>query len=230
MTHHRFYIPADKRELRHELWIDDPKLVHQWQKVLRFRIGDELVLFDGERHERLYRVVQLGDKAYKLTHITDLVRQVPKRHLYLFWSILKKDKNDFVVQKCTELGVVHFIPLVTERSEVKMLDIERLLKIAVEAAEQCGRSDIPKIHEPMTLMQAVGVYAQKFPLVTASMDGQDVADVPDTLGLLVGPEGGWSDSERDIMTTHDTSDIVLSNHVLRAETASITGAARLMLA
>src|SRR5690606_1327650 len=99
------------------MWLRDAKLLHQWNNVLRFRAGQEVVLFDGLRHDRLYKIDELKKDAAHLLHVTDFERQEPKRNVYLLWSLLKKDKNDWVLQKATELGASHFLPLLADRSE-----------------------------------------------------------------------------------------------------------------
>ncbi|MCA9348969.1 16S rRNA (uracil(1498)-N(3))-methyltransferase [Candidatus Saccharibacteria bacterium] len=225
---HRFYIPSEDRELRQELWIDDKELVHQWQKVLRFKEGDEVALFD-EECEKLYKIDRAEPNAYRLQHVTDLMRKIPAKHVYLFWSLLKKDKNDWVIQKCTELGVSNFVPIISERTENNQFDIERSRKIAIEATEQCGRSDIPTIHEPMSLEQAIGTYIDKLALYYTHMEADDVADsTEDKLGVLVGPEGGWSDAELENFRQAGLKSIQLGNFVYRAETASIVATSKLI--
>lgn len=227
---HRFFIAASDRELRQELWIDDKELVHQWQKVLRFQEGDELILFD-EDTEKMYRIDRAEPTAYRLQHVTDLVRKLPKRHIYLFWSLLKKDKNDWVLQKCTELGVSNFVPIISERTENTQFDEERSKKIITEAVEQCGRSDIPYLHEPMSLQQAVETYTQQFPLLFAHMTSDtSVSDnlSNDKIGICIGPEGGWNSEEMDFFNKNQVQPINLAEFTLRAETACVAAVALLM--
>src|SRR5690606_3786410 len=118
---------------------------------------------------------------------------------YLLWSMLKKDKNDWVLQKCTELGVSHFIPLLAERSEKTGFNLERAEKIVIEAAEQCGRSDIPRIREPMLVETALKELAGMVELYICEQDGVENAGVSGvSIGVLIGPEGGWSDNEKSL--------------------------------
>src|SRR5690606_20204102 len=98
---------------------------------------------------RLYKIVQVEKDGVKLELVTEFERKLPERHIYLFFSLLKKDKNEWVLQKCTELGVRNFVPIVADRSEKTGFNLERSEKIVIEAAEQCGRSDIPDVREPI---------------------------------------------------------------------------------
>lgn len=226
---HRFYT-GDEVKLTHDFWLQDKRLLWQWSKVLRFQAGQEVILFNGVGRDRLYRIEAITPDAAHLQHVTDLVRQVPERDVYLFWALLKKDKNDWVLQKCTELGVSHFVPLLSERSEKQDLNPERAEKIVIEAAEQCGRSDVPNIREPMLLESVLREYAGKVPLYVCEQasGGRADKDIPDEFGLLVGPEGGWSEREKKVFQEHELKHVGLHKFTLRAETASVAAAALLI--
>lgn len=228
MRHHRFYV-SPQIELKHDFWLHDQRLIHQWQRVLRFRPGQEVVLFDGVQTERLYEIQALDEREAHLVLRTDFVRQVPATKLYLLWSLLKKDKNDWVLQKATELGVSHFWPILADRSEKTGFNAERAEKILIEAAEQCGRGDIPTVREPMHLPRALDEL-DGIPVFVCEQGGQrpDLINL-EKLGLLIGPEGGWSDSERQLFVDKDVSHISLGEFTLRAETAAVVAAAQLIL-
>ena len=224
MRLHRFYVHADEIELRHNFWVHDAALLHQWNKVLRFAPGQEVVLFDGTTHDRLYKIVELSQTEAHLQHVTDLERKTPSKEVYLFWSLLKKDKNDWVLQKCAELGVSHFVPLLANRSEKTGFNLERAQKILIEAAEQCGRSDIPAVREPMNLQTAVADYKGNVTLLACeqsneSQEPQQTAEGP--VGVFVGPEGGWSDDEKAIFDKDGIHSLNLHDFTLRAETACV---------
>ena len=228
----RFYIHPDERELRHELWINDKDMVHQWHNVLRLGEGAEVILFDGKQHERLYRVEESSNSTYKLAHVTDMEPKRPAKHLHVFWGLLpKRDKNELIVQKCTELGASVFTPIVTEHSEGKQFDAERAHKIAVEAAEQCGRIDIPRIHEPSSLEHALGSHAEA-KLYFAHISDYELppteADDQQPIGVFIGPEGGWSEEEVRQFIAGGVEPLDLGDMVLRAETAAIAAVTTLM--
>ncbi len=231
MKLHRFYT-GDELVLEHEVWLHDQRLLHQWRRVMRYRPGSEVVLFDGRQHERLYEVIAINDTEAHLKMVTEFERKLPKREVYLLWSLLKKDKNDWVIQKCTEQGVRHFLPLITERSErneLSMSRMERWRKIAIEAAEQCGRSDIPTIREPVHLETALKEFDGKVPLLVCDETGKGETWMTlDRAGILVGPEGGWSEKEKQLFDDYHIPPFSLHDFTLRAETACVVAAAKLL--
>lgn len=234
MKLHRFYIKEIHNKygdipFGETLWVHDEKILQQWLKVLRYRVGDELIVFNDEE-ERLYKTEVINEDSVKLQLVTQLERKVPDKKIYLLWSVLKKDKNDWVLQKATELGVHKFVPLIAERSEKTGLNIDRAKKIIIEAAEQCGRSDIPLIREPILLQEAVNEYSSKLQLVVCEQEGepQTTFNQLDELGLLIGPEGGWSDNEKNLFATNKLGHINISQFTLRAETAAVVGVAKMM--
>jgi 16S rRNA (uracil1498-N3)-methyltransferase len=227
---HRFYIAPEQAELADDLWIDSAELRNQWLKVLRYREGDDIVLFDGVAVERLYKISRVEPDAIELKMVTEFERKLPKRHIYLFWSLLKKDKNDWVIQKCTELGISNFVPLIADRSEKTGFNVERAEKIAIEAAEQCGRSDIPHIREPLTVAEAIGEYKAKVMLLLCDeQSGTRLTSSDGPVGVLIGPEGGWTESELKLFKNSALGSLHLGNLTLRAETAAVTAAGRLLL-
>lgn len=186
-----------------------------------------MVLFDGIEHDRLYRVEQIESNGAHLVHVTDFERQVPPKDIYLLWSLLKKDKNDWVLQKCTELGVSHFLPLLADRSEKTGFNSERAEKIVIEAAEQCGRSDIPKVREPMHVQTAIEQLQGKVPLLVCEQGEQESWTDLENLGILIGPEGGWSEKELEIFDSFHVPKFALHNFTLRAETAAVAAVGRI---
>ena len=234
MKLHRFYIHEMHNRfgpiaLGHEVWIHDTTLLHQWLNVLRFRVGDQLVLFN-DTEERLYTIATIqGTDSVKLELLTDIERCVATREVYLVWSLLKKDKNDWILQKATELGVHKFIPMIAQRSEKTELNIERAKRIIIEAAEQCGRADIPELREPISLHEALEEY-KDLPLCIAEQHDDQNTIPTDTkkVGILIGPEGGWSDEEKIYFKELALPHVSLSRFTLRAETAAITAVSRLL--
>lgn len=219
MKLHRFYLPES--ELSQKLWVHDERLLHQWLRVLRFRQGSKLILFDGNKTERLYKIFKIEDSSCGLELVTEMVPKVPSRDVYLFWVPLKKDNNDIVLQKGTELGVSHFVPVFAERSVVTDFNVERAKKILIEAAEQCGRVDIPRIREAIDLRTAVEEFDGKIALYFAEYDEKPTPEInQDEVGVFVGPEGGWSDAEIKFLSER-CQRLPLSEFTLRAETAAI---------
>jgi 16S rRNA (uracil1498-N3)-methyltransferase len=227
MRLHRFYAPDV--ELAHDFWLHDEKLLHQWRNVLRYQPGQQVVLFDGRKYERLYKIDELDRDEAHLILVTDFERKVPKRTVYLLWSLLKKDKNEWVLQKGTELGVSHFLPLIADRSEKTGFNHERAQKIVIEAAEQCGRGDIPTVREPLHVVTAIDQLQEKIVLYICEQDGEDApGEKREHVGVLIGPEGGWSDAEKELFTAKGIKHLNLHDFTLRAETACVAALSKLV--
>jgi 16S rRNA (uracil1498-N3)-methyltransferase len=226
MRVHRFYTGADL-QLKRDFWIHDIALLWQWNKVLRFREGQEVQLYDGVKTERLYRIAFIDMTEAHVTLVTDIERQLPARHVYLFWSLLKKDNNDLILQKATELGVSNFVPMLSERSIRDNFNMERAHKIVREASEQCGRSNIPFVREPVHLAKILDEYTE-FPLYVCEQGSATPASSDTTCGVLIGPEGGWSTEEKLMFTERQLPHIGLGNFTLRAETAAIVAASKVL--
>ena len=227
MKQHRFFVKDT--ELGESIWVDDKNLLRQWLSVLRYQTGSQLVLFDGEREDRLYELTRIGNGAVQLKLVTELERRIPERDLYLLFSLLKKDKNDWVLQKCTELGVRHFVPILSSRTEKTGFNLERAAKIVVEAAEQCGRSDVPRVREPIHLETALKEFEGKIDLYFAEQSDHllsTTSHLPSAVGVFIGPEGGWTEEEKELLAAN-CEKLNLSQFTLRAETASIVAVSSL---
>lgn len=224
MKIHRFYV-SDIR-LEQDFWFSDKAILHQWVKVLRFRAGQKIVLFDGRAHDRLYTITSITPEEAHLALVTEQKRHVPNKELYLFWSLLKKDKNDWVLQKCTELGVGHFVPVVADRSEKTGFNIERAQKIIIEASEQCGRSDIPTVQSAMRPETIIDHYTGKVELYVCEQHTETITEkrlkqTSEPVGLFIGPEGGWTEDEKALFADKNVGLLPLHTFTLRAETAAV---------
>ncbi len=196
--------------------------------MLRLKQGSEVVLFDGLQTERLYKITELSEKEAHLELVTDYELKKPRRDVYLLWSLLKKDKNDWVLQKGTELGVSHFLPLLADRSEKTGFNLERARKIVIEAAEQCGRSDIPNLREPMLVKTAIEEFDGKVPMLVCDETGKETETNLSKAAILIGPEGGWSDKEKLLFKEYHLAPLILHDFTLRAETAAVAAIAKLL--
>jgi 16S rRNA (uracil1498-N3)-methyltransferase len=231
MRLHRFFVSPDNTELKKNFWFHDTALSNQWLKVLRYRDGDQVVLFDGVEHERLYKITKIDTEGIHLELVTEFERKVPDRHIYLFFSLLKKDKNDWVLQKCTELGVRNFVPIIAERSEKTGFNLDRAEKIIIEAAEQCGRSDIPHVREPLLLETALQEYVDKVHLLVCdeTLQKNEQLDISQPIGVFIGPEGGWTENELKLFSGVNADHLYLGNLTLRAETAAVIASGKVLI-
>lgn len=224
---HRFLVD-EHIKLKKDFWLHDEALLWQWNKVLRFREGQNVILFDAVETDRMYRIEKLDRTEAHLVMITELERVLPKRHVYLLWSLLKKDNNEHILQKATELGVSNFIPLITKRTIKREFNFDRAQKIVKEAAEQCGRSDIPHVREPLHLEKAIAEYSEKVKLYICQQGSGEVHFTEERVGVVVGPEGGWSDDELKFFEAKKLQHIELNLFTLRAETAAVIAASKLL--
>jgi 16S rRNA (uracil1498-N3)-methyltransferase len=226
MRLHRFYIGP--KSVTSEVLVDEERLVHQWRNVFRYNVGSEVILFDGSREEYDCVFKKLGNREALLEVISKRVGIVPKKHIILYQSIIKKDKMEWVIEKATELGVSKIVPIISERSEKKGFNQERAQKIAVEAAEQCGRVDVPTIAEVVVLDETLKENENivvcdgsgSLELKAKSLE-QTQSSKLKPLSLFIGPEGGWSEKELDLFKQKGAKICSLGPLTLRAETAAI---------
>lgn len=228
MRLHRFFIP-DLLEHTREI-VKDERLVHQWRNVFRYNVGSEVILFDGTGNEYDSVIEKLNNREAEVRLVAERRGIVPQRRVSLCQSLLKKDKMEWVVEKATELGVSKIVPIVSDRSEKKGINLERLKKIAVEASEQCGRADVPRISEVLSLNKALDncenaivcdPSATPRPLLDEGREG--------AISILIGPEGGWTPKEIERFRDSKIGIFSLGNLTLRAETAAIAALATLRL-
>lgn len=191
--------------------------------VLRLGEGAEVLLFDGASGEWLGRIASAGKKRMTLLveRQTKPLEQVPD--LTLAFAPVKRAQVDWLVEKATELGVARMRPVVTQRTVVERVKLERLEAIAIEAAEQCGRTLLPPIAEPVSL--AVFLKTVEDTLYFADENGGEPATStfqPGPATILVGPEGGFTPDEREaIRAMPKARAISLGPRILRAETAAL---------
>lgn len=228
MRLHRFYL--NKKIEGDQIFVEDKDLLYQWQKVFRFKPFDKVIVFNGTSFEYMatFELISRGKAVLKITEKRE-IKNDQKLSLHIFQSIIKKDNFEFVVQKCTEIGATAFHPILSERSEKKDLNLERLNKIAKEASEQSGRLNIPTVFTVQELKNSNKDFKGKF--FVLDFDGKNIGDVElsGDVGILIGPEGGWSDSERLWFKEQNIVSLSLGKQILRAETAAVSLSAMVLL-
>lgn len=232
MRLHRFYTTQtigtktsfDTDVRPREIEISEERIVHQVRNVFRLGSGDKIILFNGEGVDFESEITDVSKSNLKVKILNSRKVYVPEKKITLFLSIIKKENFELVCEKATELGVTSIVPVITERTLQKNLNRERVEKILIEASEQCGRGDIPTFLESQKLENVLDVEN----LIVCDIGGSKIKDQrPETkdVGLLIGPEGGWSETEREMFKVHKLKTVSLGDTVLRAETAAIVGAA-----
>jgi 16S rRNA (uracil1498-N3)-methyltransferase len=211
----------------------DPKQANYLGNVLRMGAGAELLLFDGASGEWLAHIAEAGKKRMTLTveRRTREAEIIPD--VWLAFAPVKRAQTDWLVEKATELGVARLLPVMTERTVAEGVRLDRLEAIAIEAAEQCGRTRLPDIAEPVPLQRflASREAARTLYFADESRDGEPplAAFRPGPALIQVGPEGGFTDGERtSIRSAANSVAISLGLRILRAETAALAGLAAYM--
>ena len=200
--------------------------------VLRLKEGAELLAFDGRSGEWLARIADAGKKRMTLVvaRRTRDAETVPD--VWLAFAPVKRAQTDWLVEKATELGVARLIPVMTQRTVAERVRLERLEAIAIEAAEQCGRTVLPEIAEPVPLGGLLGERDAKRTLYFADEGGGKPAANAFKTGpalILTGPEGGFTDEERTaVRASPNAVPISLGPRILRAETAALAALAAWM--
>ncbi len=224
MRLHRFYV---LQPLGEEVVIQDVSLVNQWTKVFRYEVGDFVILFNGDGNDYHYSLDTITKKECTLRFLKSIPSYVPTRKITLCLSVIKKDNFELAVQKATELGVTTIIPILSSRSEKKNLSLDRLHKIAIESAEQCGRGDVPTITDILSLKKLPkDILPEAGELITLSIDGTPLIErvTPNKnndVVIFIGPEGGWSDEDNVCLAEYGAKQHSLGKTTLRAETAAI---------
>lgn len=222
------------------LTLPDSAAVHLI-RVLRLGVGDACVLFNGDGHDHDARIVAADKRGAEVEIIAtrEVDNESPLR-IVLVQGIARGEKMDWILQKATELGVAAFVPVNSDRSEVK-LDGERAGKrlahwrsVVVAACEQSWRARVPEVSPPQALASALATLhgeslrcmldpdARSDIATIAPPDGRDVV-------LAIGPEGGWSPRDRAALADAGFTGLRLGPRVLRTETAAVVGATAVLL-
>ena len=223
MRLHRFFIEEQLRN-KTDISIFEDDVIHQWKDVFRLRSGDRLILLDNTGFEYLTEIVVLAKGKADLKILDrSISSSSPEKDIWLYAAMIKKDNYEWILEKGTEVGVSHFVPIVSDRTEKKDINMERARKIIKEASEQSGRGIMPTLDEPTDLAEAIKNVT--VPLLAFHMTGEkfvaDFHNSKEKIAILIGPEGGWSDRELDLFKQKEIPVYSVGNLVLRAETAAI---------
>jgi len=202
--------------------------------VLRLQPGARVKLFDDRTGEWLGQLDQAGRKRVTLRILEQLRPREPVPDLWLLFAPIKRGRIDWLVEKATELGVARLAPVVTGRTVVDRLNLERLRVHSIEAAEQCERTALPLLDAPVALDKALAGWPEDRRLLFADEGGGvplAAAVRPGPAAILIGPEGGFTDAERAaVRALPQTQPISLGPRILRADTAAIAAVSLWMAA
>ena len=211
----------------------EPQASQHLSKVLRLKEGAPLIVFNGQGGEYQARIQTAGKKIVTV----EVMKHKPGDNqspldIHLGIALSKGDRMDWVMQKATEIGITHVTPLYTERTEVKLKGdraqkkVDHWQHIIVSACEQSGRNKLLQLEAPCTLQAWLSsVNAdKKFVLHHRSEEGLNPSERPQSVALLIGPEGGLSNDEIQVAMRHQFAALTLGPRVLRTETAPVAAA------
>jgi len=206
-------------------------------QVLRLRVGDRCVLFNGDGYDYSAVISALSKQRVQVrVESKQQVNNESTLTITLLQGIARGEKMDLILQKATELGVHAIIPVSSQRSEVR-LDAERAEKrvahwqaVVAAACAQCGRARIPTVAAPHALASALSTLTSELrlfldPAEAAKKVTELPAPVANQVILAIGPEGGWSPRDREQLTTADFQGVRLGPRILRTETAGLAAIA-----
>lgn len=195
--------------------------------VMRLTEGAELLVFDGENGEWLARVTQAGKRAGVLECLERTRPQQNPPDLWLLFAPIKKARTDFIVEKAAEMGATRICPVQTEFTNSERIRRDRLQAHAVEAAEQCGGTFIPEVSDLARLDRVLADWPEDRQIMFCD---EALVGAKETLGaapggkwaILIGPEGGFSEAERNRLRAMPHARAVsLGPRILRADTAAV---------
>ena len=204
---------------------------HYLKNVMRCKKNDQINLFNENDQEFYSKILEIKKyetilEIFELSTNTEIINDI-----FLIFSLVKKNKMDFIIQKATELGVRKIFPILTERSSIRDINPSRMVAIAKEASEQSNRISIPEISNLMTIQELLKQWDKKRSILYAD----EILKINKNLtilnrknfvksSLLVGPEGGFSQEENDMLKSYKyVFPISFGKTILRSDTAAIVG-------
>ena len=206
---------------------------HHLVRVLRVRIGEKFIIGDKINNEFTSEIININNNQIVLFIKDNYIRKNNIPDITIFFSILKGDKNDLLLEKCTEIGVVRFIPMITKNTVIKILDgenkkIDRWKKIVLEASMQSCSKIIPEIHSIEQFNQIKTYNSFKLKIYGCIKEKSKTLNniltkirQNDSIAFFVGPEGDFDENEIKLLNDYGWEGVSLSNNILRSETSAI---------
>ena len=200
---------------------------HYLTNVMRLKRGSNVNLFNKDG-EWLSEIVFLDRDRVEVKFLNKIKESLKSTNVELAICLVKKTSMEIILQKATELGIAKIIPIISERTEVKDLNIERARKIVVEATEQSNQLNVPDIEEPQKLKDFINSLDSNTSLFFADINTEKkidnkIIEKSKKISVLIGPEGDFSPNEREMILAKDNViSFSLSKNILRTETAAIS--------
>ena len=217
---------------------------HHITDVMRKKCGDRISVFDGTGNEYDAEILEIPEMNGKKSVVLRIIRSKRSAkeatvQIVLYQALLKSDKMDFVIQKCTETGVYKIVPVITERTVTVLNPVKRKerknrwQRIAQSAAKQCGRGIIPEIGDVIEFREAIRMSSGSVELILAATERErHIRDYLkgdfSRISLFVGSEGGFTHDELDEAAKAGILSVSLGEMILRAETAGLIASATVL--
>jgi len=203
---------------------------HYLLHVMRAKLGERISLFNGRDGEWLARIAEAGKRGCMLECERLVAPQAEVPDLWLVFAPIKKTPADYLAQKATELGVRALVPVITRRTIVARVNVERMRANAVEAAEQSGRLDVPETREPLAFDKLLATWPEERRILFCDESGEAppiAAALRGATGgawaVFTGPEGGFDPAERAALRAMAcVTPVSLGERILRADTAALS--------
>lgn len=206
--------------------IVDRETVHQLSRVLRMSPGEELELLDGKGMEYRVSIIEIKKNVIEVALLGQKKNtNEPVVQVTLYASLLKRESFEYAIQKAVECGVARIVPILSAHTIKMGAKIDRYQAIAKEAAEQSGRAKVPTVSPVMGFEQALrdAALLEHIYFADTYLPESEVSQKTKSVALFVGPEGGWTDEERELAKSAGATALSLGKLVLRGETACAVG-------
>ena len=211
------------------IYIKD-KQYHFLKNVLRVKINDQINIFNGISGEWNTTIISINKNNILLRVEENIIKMKKSSDIWLIFAPIKQHRMSLAIQKATELGVSKIIPCITEYTNIRTINIKNLYDNAIEAAEQSERLDVPSIEKKIDLKLLLSEWPSGRKLIYCDEKIKNGKSIIETLlsfkehnyqwGVLIGPEGGFSDSEKELITQNKNVVVVsLGERLLRSDTA-----------
>ena len=203
----------------------DKSQSHYLTKVMRIKESEVFSIFN-QNGEWEAKVLKISKGIVEFKTVKQLRKKESSKELWLAFSPIKSNYQNFMIQKATELGVTKFLPIIFDRSVVRKINNERLEKIVIEASQQSNRLNVPKIEKAQNLKNFLNSNSMDLIFTDLNSDNKKIdksklTDKP--ICIIIGPEGDFSEAEREeILSFKGVQSLKINENILRSETAVIS--------
>ncbi len=231
---HKFFV--DKKKFLNDIVMIDGDDVKHIYKVLRLKIGENIIINNLNQEEYLGKISEITKECVKVIIIEKLnTNNEPTVKIHIFQGVPKSHKMDFIIQKCCEVGVFEFTPIITKRVELNINEVkkkDRWQRIALESSKQSKRCVIPTVNDAIN-WEALLKRLTRFSMIIAAYENEEGFGIKnllrgkfnDEIALVIGPEGGFCEEEIQSLKKIGAHIVTLGKRTLRTETAGAIASA-----